>query len=308
MNETTDVASQAVQAATDIAVQTTNEFKSMLHLDELGSYFTWGNLAKVITSVIAIIIFYIAYKMIKKVIKTKAADKMQPHTIGLLNKAVSYIFYVIMAIYILGLFGIKLSAIWGAAGVAGLAIGFAAQTSVSNLISGIFVLTEKTMKIGDFIEVDGVSGTVDSIGLLSVKIHTLDNQMIRIPNSTVINTKLQNYSSFDIRRYVFDFSVDYGTDLDKAMEVIKTIPYLCPTVLKDKVGYEPNAYWTTLGDSGINGCIVVWCNRADFWSTKTTICSTLVKVFNENGINIPFNRMDVTLLNEKTIPSASYKA
>lgn len=298
----------AAEAVADIATKTTNEFKSMLHLDELTAYLTWGNLARVITSLIAILIFFIIYKVIQNVIKNKASQRMQPHTVGLLKKAVSYVFYIIMAVYILGLFGIKLSAVWGAAGVAGLAIGFAAQTSVSNVISGIFVLTEKAMKIGDFIEVDGVSGTVDSISLLSVKIRTLDNQVIRIPNSTVINTKLENYSLFDMRRYVFNVSIDYGSNLDAAMAALKTVPARCPTVITNDENFAPSYAFTTLGDSGINMCICVWCNRADFWQTKSDVCENVVKAFNENGINIPFNRVDVTLLNEKTVPAANIKA
>jgi small-conductance mechanosensitive channel len=126
--------------------------------------------------------------------------------------------------YVLGLFGINLGAIWGAMGIAGVAIGFAAQTTVSNLISGIFIVTEKTMKIGDFIEVDGVAGTVDRVGLLSIKIHTPNNQLIRIPSSSVINAKLKNFSSYEYRRYVFEVSVDYSTDLDKALEVLQSVP------------------------------------------------------------------------------------
>lgn len=303
-----NVASQAVQTAADIAVQTTNEFKSMLYLDELGKYLTWGNLAKTVTSLIAIIIFYIVYRIIRKLIKNKASQKMQPHTVGILTKTVSYIFYIIMAVYILGLFGIKLSAVWGAAGVAGLAIGFAAQTSVSNLISGIFVLTEKTMKIGDFIEVDGITGTVDSIGLLSVKIHTLNNQMIRIPNSTIINTKLENYSTHDYRRFVFDFSVDYNSDLDKVKSALNEVVSRCPTVVKDNPTYASSSAFTELGESGIKGCLIVWCGKADFWTTKCDVCEQTIKVFRENNINIPYNRMDVTLLNENTIPSANFKA
>ena len=133
-------------------------------------------------------------------------------------------FYVIIVMYILSLFGINLKAIWGAAGVAGLAIGFAAQTSVSNLISGVFVLSEKAMKIGDFIQVGDVFGTVDSVGLLSVRVHTLDNQMVRIPNSSVINSNLVNFNHYDIRRFVFDMPISYDSNMEKALEVANSIP------------------------------------------------------------------------------------
>ena len=185
----------------------------------------------------------------------------------------------------------------------GLAIGFAAQTSVSNLISRLFIWADEAMEVGHFIEVAGISGTVISMGIISVKIKTVDNQIIRIPNSTIINSNLVNYAKNDNRRYVFELSVDYGSDLDKVMEVLQTVPYRCPTVITNDPDHKSKFAWTTLGDSGINMNIVVWCKREDYFQTKSDVCREVVKAFNENGINIPFNRVDVTLLNEKTNPS-----
>lgn len=305
MNETLN---EATQGAVDIATGTANEIRSMFHLDELADYVTWGNLARVITSVVAILIFWAIYRGILHIAKKGASKKFEKKTVKTISKCISYCFYVVIVMYILGLFGIKLSAVWGAAGIAGVAIGFAAQTSVSNLISGVFVITDKAMKLGDFIEVDGISGTVESVGIISVKVKTLDNQVIRIPNSTIINTKLINYSSLPYRRYVFDLSVDYGTNLEKAIEVLKTVPGRCPTVVTDKPEYAPNAFCTTLGDSGINMSLVVWSKRENFLQTKGDVCLQTVKALNEAGINIPFNRMDVTLLTENTVPSISKKA
>ncbi len=279
--------------------------KSALHVDEVASVMTMGNVSKVTISVISVILFWAVYRGLRHFVRRAAEKTMQERTVMLILKVIKYVFYVLMTMYVLGLFGIDLTAIWGAAGIAGVALGFAAQTSVSNLISGLFVLTEKTMRIGDFIEVDGVSGTIDSVGLLAVKVHTLDNQLIRIPNSTIINTKLKNYSSYKYRRYVFDFSVDYSTDLEKAIEVLKKVPSLCPTVITDKKDYMPKAFCTTLGESGIGMSVVVWCKREDFLDTKNAVCLAVVKLLNEAKINIPFNRMDVSILNENTVPQVN---
>ena len=298
----------AAEVAKTVGVGAVEEIKQFIHVDELANYLTWGNVAKVVTSVIAILIFWIVYRLIRMFIKKAAAKKFEQKTVISLTKAVSYCFYVLIIMYVLGLFGIKLTAIWGAAGIAGVAIGFAAQTTVSNFISGIFVVTEKTMKIGDFIEVDGISGTVDTIGLLSVKIHTADNQLIRIPSSAIINTKLKNYSTYDFRRYVFEVSVDYATDLEKAVEVLGSVPALCPTVITDNEPYAPKVLLTTPGASGIGMNLIVWCKRADFFDTKHDVCKNTIKAFAENGINIPYNRVDVSVLTDKTIPSLSFKA
>lgn len=297
-----------VEHAAEIAAGTANEIKNMFHVDEFASYLTFSNLAHVVTSVIAILIFWGVYRIIRHFVKKVASRNLEKKTVKMITKAIGYCFYVLITMYVLGLFGVKLSAIWGAAGIAGVAIGFAAQTTVSNLISGIFVVTDKAMKIGDFIEVDGVSGTVETIGVISMKVRTLDNQLIRIPNSTIIDTKLINYSAFPYRRYVFETWVDYDCDYDKALEVAKSVPARCPTVILDNPDYAPKAVWTTQGDSGMNINIIVWCKREDFLQTKSDVAINTLKAFNEADINIPYNRMDVTLLTDDTIPQICKKS
>ena len=302
MNEMTD-------GAINVANETVNQMQSFFHVNEIINYVKEPeHIVKFSTGVIAILIFWLVYRLIRMFIKKGAAKRLEPNTVKTLTKIVSYIFYILIVMYILGLFGINLGAIWGAMGIAGVAVGFAAQTTVSNLISGIFIVTEKTMKIGDFIEVDGVAGTVDKVSLLSIRIRTPNNQLIRIPSSAIINTKLMNYSSFDYRRYVFDVSVDYSTDLDKALEVLKSVPEKCSLVIKDKADYAPKALLTDCRDSGIGMNLIVWCEKSNFFDLKNEVCMNVVKSFQENGINIPYNRVDVSVLTDKTVPSLSFKA
>ncbi|MBR4598854.1 MAG: mechanosensitive ion channel family protein, partial [Treponema sp.] len=137
--------------------------------------------------------------------------------------------------------------------------------------------------------------------------HTVDNQLIRIPSSAIINTKLKNYSTYDYRRYVFAVSVDYATDLDKAVEVLNGVPARCSLVVKDNANYAPKVLVTDCLDSGIGMNLIVWCKRPDFFDMKTEVCIQTVKAFNENGINIPYNRVDVSMLTDKTVPALSFK-
>lgn len=279
-----------ISIAEDMAEQT----KSMLHLDEVMKYCTLENLVKIVISIVSILIFYIIYRVIKKLVKKQTETKFEKHTSVLISKIISYVFYVIIAMYILSLFGINLKAVWGAAGVAGLAIGFAAQTSVSNLISGIFVLTERAMKIGDYIEIDGVSGIVNNIGLLSVKINTLDNQMIRIPNSTIINANLTNYNHFKTRRFVFEIPIGYEANLEKAMKAIKEVPDLCPTVLKDPA---PCVFFDGFGDAIILK-LAVWFNSPDLIQTKNDVYMNIMKCCEKYAVEIPYNHYDITILDK----------
>jgi len=293
----------------NVANETVNQMQNFFHVNEIINYVKEPeHIIKFATGVIAILIFWGVYRVIRMIIRKGVAKKLEPQATKTVTRIVSYCFYVLIVLYVLGLFGINLGAIWGAMGIAGVAIGFAAQTTVSNLISGVFIVTEKTMKIGDFIEVDGVSGTVDKVGLLSIKVRTPNNQLIRLPSSAIINTKLMNYSTFDYRRYAFEVSVDYSTNLDKAIEVLGSVPARCSTAITDDPAYAPKVLVTGCEASGIGMNLLVWCERANFFDLKTEVCVQTVKAFNEAGINIPFNRLDVSVLTDKTVPSLSFKA
>ncbi len=295
-NAVMNVVETASEAVKTVGIGIVEETKSMFHLDEITNYLTWANLAKVVTSVVAIILLWVLYKVIRHLIKKNAAKKLQKKTLDIILTAVQYTFYVIIIAYILGLFGIKISAIWGAAGIAGVAIGFAAQTSVSNLISGLFVLTEKTMKVGDFIEVNGQSGTIDAVGLLAIKIHTLDNQLVRIPNSTIINSNLMNYSAFPYRRFSFPLEVGWDSNFQEALDVVSRVPSLCPTVIKDVPGYEPRAVYGGAGSSGIIINLNVFFKRDDLGQTKNDVWINFQKLCLENNIEIPYTRYDIKIL------------
>ncbi|MBQ6566872.1 MAG: mechanosensitive ion channel family protein [Treponema sp.] len=297
-----ETASETVHTVTEVAADTigtvtkgvSSETASLLHIDEIKGYFTVENVTHWVTSIIALLIFYIAYRIIKKLLKRQLTKFAKPHTVILVSKTISYTFRVLMIMYVLNLFGVNLSAIWGAAGVAGLAIGFAAQTSVSNIISGVFVVSEKAMKIGDCICVDGTTGIVDSIDLLSVKVHTFDNQMVRIPNSTIINGSLTNYNHFDVRRVVVEVGVSYNSDVDAVLEALQKVPSMCPTVIAEPA---PKIYYDSFGASSINLKVCLWCKNPDFIATKNDAFKAIVKVSRETPFEIPYTKLDVKIVN-----------
>lgn len=293
MEGQSDILHEVGEAAAFAANETVGQFSSKF-MDFVKNLLTLTNVFRLIGALFMILFMWIVFKLIKHFIKNVSAGKIQPQTNLVISKVISYIFYALVVMYILSLLGVKLGAIWGAAGIAGIAVGFAAQTSVSNLISGLFVLGEKTMKVGDFIEVGGVSGTVDSVGLLSVKIHTVNNQMIRIPNSSIINSNFQNNSFFSIRRFSFELSVDYSSDMTAVLDALSSVPALCASVLKDPA---PAVWYNGFGESGINIVLAVWFNTSDLVKMKNEVYIAIKKVFDEKGINIPFNRLDVSMVN-----------
>lgn len=292
MSDTPDTMHIVSDAAASAANQTVGKL-TVQFTDFVKTYFTWENLFKAVGAITVIAVIYLIFTLIRHGIKRIPAERLNVQQRMIIKKVINYTFYIIILMYILSLFGIKLSAIWGAAGIAGIAIGFASQTSVSNLISGLFVLGEKTMKIGDFISVGGQSGTVDSVGLLSVKIHTPDNQMIRIPNSTIINSNFTNNSFFDKRRITFSVSIDYNADMRSALEALKKVQPLCPTVLTEPA---PSAWFDSFGDSGINITFAAWFQPPNLVQTKNDVFIAIKKVFDDANISIPFNRLDVSIV------------
>ncbi len=274
----------------EVAEQTSKFF----HIDELKQLFTLQSATKIAVALVTIAILFGIYKFLKRLVNKKFASKLQPHSKLLLNKAITYVFYILTGMYVLSCIGVNLSAVWGAAGVAGLAIGFAAQTSVSNIISGLFMLGEKAMRVGDFIEVNGASGVVDSIDLLSVTVQTHDNQMIRIPNSTIINDSFKNYSHFKTRRMMYDIPISYDDDMEKVMEAVKRVPSLCSTVLEEPA---PVIYYDSFG-SAVNLKLGVWIKNSDFTKNKSEVLIAVRKELQKEGFDIPFNRYDIKLISD----------
>lgn len=288
MNETLEeVAEAAANVGSSFFTTTTN----MLNWGK--SLLTWENLFKLIGAIIIFAIIFVIYKLLLRAIKKIPAEKTTPQRTAILKRTVKYLFYTVTVIYVLSLFGIKLSAIWGAAGIAGVAIGFAAQTSVSNLISGLFVITEGALKIGDTIIVEGVTGVVDAINLISVRIHTYDNQMVRIPNSTIINTNLTNNSYHKTRRLTLQVSVSYDTDMEQALQALSKAPALCPTVISDPA---PAVWFDGFGSSGLTMTVAVWFESSDFLQTKNDLHIAIKKVLDQAQITIPFNKVEVKIL------------
>ena len=269
------------------------------------SFLTWTNLFRFLGTLIVLFAIFVVYKIIARSIKKVPEQKLSQQRSMVILKILNYLFYFVVIMFILSRFGIKLSAIWGAAGVAGIAVAFAAQTSVSNIISGIFVIAEKALKIGDLINVAGETGIVDSVGLLSVKIHTLDNQMIRIPNSTIINSNLRNTSYFSQRRMDFQVSVAYDTDMQSALDTLASAPKYCKTILKNPA---PIVWFDGFGDSGIKLTLAVWFKGATFFETKNETFVAIKRVFDEAGIEIPYSKVDVNLYEGTTKEIAASKA
>lgn len=233
----------------------------------------------------------------RRVVGKVTVEKLSPQSSMLLKRFVYYLGWLIILITVLNELGFKLSALLGAAGVFGIAIGFASQTSFANIISGIFLISEKPFAVGEVIQLGDTIGEVTSIDLLSVKVRTPDNKFIRVPNENMIKAEITNLTRYDVRRVNMNISVAYKEDLNKVMNILKEIAAAEPLALQ---GREPAILIDQFADSGIRLMYGVWGNADNYSALKTAILLKVKERFAAEGIEIPFPH--VKLANQPSNP------
>jgi len=247
------------------------------------------------TVIILLSIFLIlaVFKLLKVFLGRLFKGKISESKQFMVYKGIRYASFVIIVLFVLNSLGINTTAILGAAGIAGIAIGFAAQTSVSNLISGLFLLSEKPFAIGDTIRVDNTVGTVLSVDLLSVKLRTADNLFVRIPNETIIKSSLTTITRYPTRRVDLAFSVARKEDLEKVRNTLLELAAENQYCLKDPA---PFFGIDNFGDSGINILFNLWVEKSNFWNLKNSILINIKKRFETEGIEIAHQKINVEIV------------
>ncbi len=181
--------------------------------------------------------------------------------------------------------GFKLSTLYGAAGIAGVAIGFASQTSLSNLISGLFLIVEKPFQVEDVIKVGNTTGVVIGIDLLSTKLRTFDNMFVRIPNENLIKNEFTNVTRFPIRRLDIAIGVDYKEDIGRVLRILREIAIANPFCLDEP---EPLVLFKGFGESSLDFTFGLWFSKADMLPLRNSIHREIKERFDAEGIDIPF--------------------
>ncbi len=231
---------------------------------------------------------FIVITLLNKAALRLFAPRLGSQGVMVLKKLIRYLGFAFVCILALNQIGLNLGAILGAAGVAGIAIGFAAQTSLSNIISGFFLIGERPFELGDIIEVDGTSGTVDTIGLLSLTLRTFDNRSVRIPNETLVKTKVVNVTRHPIRRYNLDIGVAYDENIGHVLGVLRDIAEKNVQCLDEP---EPLIIFTGFGDSSLNFMLGAWCLQEDYGTLRNSLPRELKERFDLEEIEIPFPHM-----------------
>lgn len=243
---------------------------------------TWFDL------IVAVLIFFaalLASKILTLQLRRRFKDKINIENLELLAKALSYGIMIIAIVWILPTVGIEPSGLIVAGGIVALAIGFAGQSIIGNLISGIFLMGERPIKIGDLVEISGNLGFVEDIHIISTSIRTLEGNFIRIPNETVFNSSITNYTSTSVRRFEYVVGIRYADDAVKAIQVIKDIINAHPLAL---VNPAPHVYVENLGDNSVDIMVRIWSPSTEWFGVKMELLWKIKTAIEEAGIEIPF--------------------
>ncbi len=252
---------------------------------EWSKYFSAENGEKLLRVIIILAVGSLVIYLITVVVKAILPKSFSKQRKMIINRLVYYLGFLSLIFIVISELKISLAPFFGAAGIIGLVIGVASQTSIGNIVSGFFLVSEKSFEIGDVIKIGDKAGVVYSIDLLSIKIKTFDNLLLRIPNQTVISTELTNVTRFPIRRLDIDVSVAYKEDLGKVKEVLQKVAKENPLCLDEP---EPLITFKTFGDSGINVLLGVWFEKTNFLAVKNSVFQEIKLAFEEAGIEIPF--------------------
>lgn len=254
--------------------------------------------------VIAIAIMVVSFSLInwickkisnradKKVAENKKIDKT-------IYKTVSYVvkvaLKVLVVIALVGYVGIDTSAITALIASLGVGVGLAINGTLSNFAGGVLILITRPFKDDDYIQACGYEGTVEDIRICHTRLRTTDNKVVYLPNGNLSTSQIVNFSEKDLRRVDLKFSISYSDDFEKAKAVISDVCAKNELILKDP---EPSIRVSAQSASGIDISTKVWCKNADYWTVNFDMLENVKKAFDQNGITIPFNQLDVHVVTD----------
>lgn len=250
--------------------------------------------------VIGLIVLSIGWKLIKKLIKIMNVlmdkNNVDKTLRNFLDALVEVVLRVVLIMVVLEFVGIKATGIAAIFASAGLAIGLALQGSLSNFAGGVIILLIRPFNVGDYIEGAGHSGTVEKISIFYTCLVTPDNKQILIPNGSLANDSIVNYSSKDTRRVDIVFGVSYDDDIFKVKRILTQVVDANELILKNP---EPFISINEHGASSINFVVRAWCKTSDYWTVYFDLLEKVMVRFNEENISIPYPQMDLHLKDGK---------
>ena len=295
-----DVASEVAQApeVSDFA-QTMSDLSGMTP-EGIKQAITAFAVSFAVKLIKVLLIWFVGRWVLKRVVKLlKYVMEKHIDNASVRSFVISIIDVVVMILLILmiiGVLGIDTSSFIAIFASAGVAIGMALSGTLQNFAGGVMILLFRPFKVGDYIEAQGVAGTVKEIQIFNTIVHTGDNKVILLPNGPVSTGIINNYSRAPLRRVDFTFSISYGDDFNKAKEVL-----LALVAEDERVLNEPAAPFVELGAlaaSSIDLTVRLWCKQEDYWKIKFDLNRKVYETFPKHGLNFPYQTLTVNVTKE----------
>ncbi len=227
--------------------------------------------------------------------KTLARSKLDKTAAGFLHSLIRVILYILVTVIVLSVLNVPMTSIITVIGTVGLTVGLALQDSLSNVAGGFLILFSKPLKVGDFVEYAGITGTVEVIGILQTKLRKADGTVVYIPNNQISNAVIQNYTEDPGRRLDINFGIGYDSDSELAKKLISEILEKHPAVNHTK---SNTVRIGELADSAVMIHVRVWTVHAEYWNLYYDLHEQVKQAFDENQIAIPYPQRDIHLVNK----------
>ena len=255
---------------------------------------TWG--IKLLGAIVVLVVALKLISVIKKFIKKSSKlDKVDPGVRSFLGSFVSIALYALLVIVIAGMIGIPATSFITILASCGVAVGLALQGSLSNFAGGLMILIFKPFQVGDYIETCGESGTVAEISVVYTVILTIDNKRITLPNGTLTNSVIKNYTAENLRRVDLNIDTSYNNDIEQVKAVITKLAEEHPLALAEPA---PQIRVKAHSSSSLTYVVRVWCKTENYWALYFDLMEGIKNTFDENGIQIPYPQMDVHVKND----------
>ena len=291
----------AVQAADSVAtkIQTTLHTIAGMSVEDAVTFVSKGVLSFAADVLICVVIYYVGRWVVnyidKLLSKVFAKRNVEVSIAKFARSMVRAIFYIGIALAILNKLGIQTTSFLAIFASVGVGVGMAMSGTLQNFAGGVMVLLTRPFKIGDYVEMQGVEGTIKEIRLFNTTINTVDNKMIIVPNGGIVSSIINNYSAEDVRRVDWVFSISYGDDYDTAKATILEL-----LAADERVAASPAPFVAlkAMSDSSIDITVRAWTNAGNYWGLFFDMNEKVYKTFPTKGLNFPYPHVDVTLTKE----------
>lgn len=249
--------------------------------------------------VIAIVGWYAAKVIQRLVLRAlRRTEKVEETFAMVIAKVARYTVIVFVVVVVLSQFGVQTASIIAALGAAGIAIALAMQGTLSNIAAGTMLLFLKPFRVGDYIDADGIAGTIDELGLLTTQMRTFDGIYVMVPNNQLWNKAIKNYSRLPTRRLDLVVGISYKDDIEAALRVLEDLLGSDQRALVDPV---PQVMVKELADSSVNINMRCWTNSGDYWNLLFDLTKQSKQSLAAAGITIPFPQRDLHIIPPDTL-------